>query len=297
MAKMTNAEFYIEDLKSKFTKIDFSKYFLSYSGGKDSHLLFWFIKTYLPGSGIPIVSVNTRMEFTEISDRMYKNADIVLIPELKPHEVIEKYGSPCFSKYQDKIIKQYQAGKITKSLSDIIIPNGHASHLSKKTYELLIAGNLPKISDDCCLHLKKKPLIKYAKNSGRHPIMGVSGYESSKRKENYKSCFTKTGKFTPLWDLSKELEDEIYREFNIELPKIYNYVDRTGCAGCPYGIYKNDTEKELSIVSPTKKRYLIRLFGDAYRIRGVNTHQPLQCNIFEFINPSWIDPDPAIAGK
>ena len=45
--KMDNVDFYLEDLKSKFNKIDFNKYYLSYSGGKDSHFLYWFIKEYL----------------------------------------------------------------------------------------------------------------------------------------------------------------------------------------------------------------------------------------------------------
>ena len=38
--KMDNVDFYLEDLKSKFNKIDFNKYYLSYSGGKDSHFLY-----------------------------------------------------------------------------------------------------------------------------------------------------------------------------------------------------------------------------------------------------------------
>ena len=36
---MTNAKFYLEDLKSKFRKINTNEYYLSYSGGKDSHLI------------------------------------------------------------------------------------------------------------------------------------------------------------------------------------------------------------------------------------------------------------------
>ena len=35
-------------LKSRFqTKIDKHDYYLSYSGGRDSHFLYWFIKEYL----------------------------------------------------------------------------------------------------------------------------------------------------------------------------------------------------------------------------------------------------------
>ena len=55
--KMSEEEFYLEDLKSKFRKLKnvggYSKYYLSYSGGKDSHLLYWFIKEYSYLYGTP----------------------------------------------------------------------------------------------------------------------------------------------------------------------------------------------------------------------------------------------------
>lgn len=47
------------------------------------------------------------------------------------------------------------------------------------------------------------------------------------RKTQYTSCFTSSGKFTPLYDLTQELEDKIIKQYNIEVPEIYNYVDRT----------------------------------------------------------------------
>ena len=41
-------DLYLFDLKTKFQKIDPKQYYLSYSGGRDSHLLYWFIKEYAP---------------------------------------------------------------------------------------------------------------------------------------------------------------------------------------------------------------------------------------------------------
>jgi len=76
---MTNAQFYLEDLKSKFRKINPSEYYLSYSGGKDSHLLYWFIKEYAPEfKDIKVVGINTYMEHEQIRKRIYDNCDIVL---------------------------------------------------------------------------------------------------------------------------------------------------------------------------------------------------------------------------
>lgn len=101
MFKIDEIDFYLKDLKSRFDLIDKSKYYLSYSGGKDSHFLLWFIKKYLHDNQITVVSVNTYMEHQEIFLRMKKYADIILMPKMKPFEIKEKYGSPCFSKAQD----------------------------------------------------------------------------------------------------------------------------------------------------------------------------------------------------
>ena len=103
-----DVDFYLIDLKSKFDKIKPNTYYLSYSGGKDSHFLYWFIKEYLHRDDIKIVGINTYMEHPEIRDRILKNSDIVLRPILKPFEIKEKYGIPCFSKEQDFYIYYYQ---------------------------------------------------------------------------------------------------------------------------------------------------------------------------------------------
>lgn len=44
------------------------------------------------------------------------------------------------------------------------------------------------------------------------------------RKRQYNSCFTKDKKFTPIWDLSNEMLDAIYKKYNIEIPKVYEYI-------------------------------------------------------------------------
>lgn len=41
---MNTIDFYLYDLSTKFQKINPDEYYLSYSGGKDSHFLYWFIK-------------------------------------------------------------------------------------------------------------------------------------------------------------------------------------------------------------------------------------------------------------
>ena len=101
---MDIVDLYLYDLKTKFNKINPKEYYLSYSGGKDSHLLYWFIKEYAKIDGIKIIGINTYMEHPEIRKRIYKYCDKVLLPILTPTEIKEKYGIPCFSKSQDDFI-------------------------------------------------------------------------------------------------------------------------------------------------------------------------------------------------
>lgn len=278
---MDNVDFYLEDLRSKFNKIDTKKYFLSYSGGKDSHLLVWFIKNYAKEfQEIPIVSVNTYMEHEEIRTRMYENADKVLLPKMKPFEIKKEYGIPCFTKIQDEMIDRYQKGLRSPSTMQFILGtknNGRTMFkLSNKARNLLLEGKLHKISAMCCNKLKKEPMKQYEKETGRKPILGVRGNEGLNRKSKYTSCFTKSGKFTPLYDLTDELENEIYEKYKIPIPSIYKYIDRTGCMGCPYGSWKGDTTKELALLNETQKNFICEYFKESYKVLGIDTNIQLK---------------------
>ena len=272
---MSDEEFYLLDLKSKFDKIKPNTYYLSYSGGKDSHFLYWFIKEYLKRDDIKIVGINTYMEHHEILERINKNCDVVLRPEMKPFEIKEKYGSPCFSKTQDDYIYRWQTGNRAPYLiARINGKNLDGSEtqfgLSKKARKLLMEGNLHKISNKCCKYLKKETAKKFQKETGLKPILGVRGAESIARKGVYKSCFQKDGRFTPIWDLSDELMDKIYKKYNIEVPEVYNHVCRTGCMGCPYGSWKHDTEKELMLINDNQFKFVTEYFKESYKVLGID---------------------------
>ncbi len=271
MFKIDEIDFYLKDLESRFKYLDRKKYYLSYSGGKDSHFLYWFIKEYLKDDQIEIVAVNTYMEHTAIRKRMYDNADTILLPKFKPFEIKEKYGSPCFSKQQDEYIRRYQGGSRAKSTLDRVLAREESMHnISKKAREYVLSGSAHKISSYCCKYLKKEPLKEYEKTSCKKAILGVRGNESLTRKHKYKTCFTKDKKFTPLHDLSDELLESIYKKYRIEIPEIYNYINRTGCMGCPYGSYKGYTKKELDLLNERQREFVIKLFKESYDVLGID---------------------------
>ena len=240
MKSMDNVDFYLMDLKSKFNKINPREYYLSYSGGRDSHLLYWFIKEYAPEfNKILVVGINTYMEHPEIRKRIYNNCDKVLLPTKKPFEIKEKFGIPCFSKEQDFYIYYFQnAIRKDRVPSETVKAKINGTYktgfsISKKAREYVLSGKAHKITHLCCHYLKKEPARRFEKETGLKPILGIRGNESGLRKRQYQSCFTKDKKFTPIWDLTDEMLDAIYKKYNIEIPKVYEHVNRTRMHGVP----------------------------------------------------------------
>lgn len=274
-----NIDMYLIKLMQRFAqKIDFDKYYLSYSGGKDSHFLYWFIKEILQDSKIKIVGINTYMEHHEIRDRILKNSDIVLYPKLKPMEIKEKYGIPCFSKEQDFYIYYYQRAikkgkKPSKTINDKVMGTYKTGfNISKKAREYVLSENAHNITHLCCYYLKKQPAHIFEKENDLKPILGIRSGESSLRKKQYQTCLNKNGKFTPLWDMTDDIIDEIYKRYNIEIPSVYKHICRTGCMGCPYGSYKHDTEKELKLINDAQKKFVCEYFKESYEVLGIDTN-------------------------
>jgi len=279
---MSEEEFYLEDLRSKFKKINSKEYYLSYSGGKDSHFLYWLIKEYLHDNDIEIVGVNTYMEHHEILERINKNCDRVLFPKMKPMEIKANYGIPCFSKFQDEMISRYQKGSRSKNTMDAITGENRITFkLNKKARELTLSGGLHKVSNKCCKIIKKDTMRDYEKETKKKAILGVRESESQLRKMQYKTCFTKDKKFTPIHDLSDELLEKIINKYNIEVPKVYKYINRTGCMGCPYGSRSGNTKKELDLLSKNQRKFVCKYFKESYEVLGVNTEY--QTNIYDFL--------------
>ena len=199
------------------------------------------------------------------------------MPQLKPFEIKENFGIPCFSKEQDFFIYYYQnalrkgkePSKTIKEKIDGTYKNGF-SGISKKAREYIKSGNAHNITHLCCYYLKKKPAHDFEKESGLKPILGIRAEESSLRKKQYTSCFSKNGKFTPIHDLTDDILNEIIEKYNIEVPSVYNYVCRTGCMGCPYGSYKHDTEKELLLISDSQFNFVTKYFKESYDVLGIN---------------------------
>lgn len=277
---MDEVDKYLDELKNRFNQIDPKKYYLAYSGGKDSHLLFWFIREYAKIDGITVMGVITRLEHADIAVRIKKNCDVVMMSQLEPMQIKELYGSPCFSKIQDEFIRRYQGGSRSENTMKFVMGINPIFKLNSKARSLLLENKLPKVSSYCCKYLKREPAKRFANQSKLKGIIGVRGDEGKTRKSKYKGCFNKDGTFTPIWDLSDQLEKAIYRKYNIEIPEIYKYVERTGCMGCPYAKRcVSDTkniEKELLLADDKLFEFACRYFEQSYKVLGVDVTEITQ---------------------
>lgn len=270
------AIFGLKKLDLRFSqKIDPEEFALAYSGGNDSHLLLWYIRyRNLP---IHIMSVNTYREHKSVRKRMYNHADIVLKPFKSYDWVKAEYGGPCFTKQQDEYIKRYQRGSRSENTMKAINGGeGSKFQLNKKAKFLVLSGQMHLASCECCKYTKELPMIKHQKKMGLKAIIGIRSSESATRDAKNNSCMASNGDFKPLYDFPDQVVYAMYMYFMIDQLKVYEYISRTGCIGCPYG---RNIEIELSLVTPQQKRYAIESFKESYDVKGVN-YKDTQLSLF-----------------
>lgn len=162
--------------------------YVSFSGGKDSTVLLDICRRMYPN--IVAVYSDTGLEFPEIREFVKTKDNVVWVrPELTFRKVIEKCGYPCISKEQAEWIHRIRLGQ--KNTRDIqkyfygIRTNGQPSRFKiSERWKFML--NAPfDIGAGCCNEMKKKPIAKYAKETGRVPIVGTMACESSLRTSNW----------------------------------------------------------------------------------------------------------------
>ena len=146
-----------------------------------------------------------------------------------------------------------------------------------------------KISDQCCMEFKEKPLAQWQKENKKPiKILGLMREEGGRR--NRVDCIIKKGNkvavFSPLAKVSKEWEDWFIKEYNIQLCELYyppyNF-QRTGCKGCPYAIHIEDELRYLEKYLPSERKqceYIWQPVYDEYRRIGYRLKQEEQTKLF-----------------
>lgn len=210
---------------------------LSYSGGRDSNLLFHIIRNVLGlnNTDFEAVYIDTKNEFYNIKNHLQEqNAKYGFTTRTTKYNCLslfEKYGMPLFSKQMSKNIYLYLRNNesITKNETlkkDII-----------KKAEFVSNNNL-RCNDKCCYYLKEKHLKDVH-------IVGLRKEEGGRRAlyKEYDFCVTNGKLFKPIFDLKNESLQKIEKTLNIKVPEIYCYLDRTGCVLCGYGTKQQFKDK------------------------------------------------------
>ena len=206
---------------------------------------------------IPAVFVDTGSEYPEIRNFVKTIPNVTwLRPEVPFTKVIERYGYPVVSKDVAKRIYYARKGSgwAIRHLNGQNADGTHSKYNERyMKWRFLVDAPFP-ISEYCCNVMKKAPLHRYAKETGRKQIVGTMACESSRRQ----SAYLKTGcnafrmKEPKSQPMSFWLEQDVLaylRMTGIPYAPIYGDIveekgklvttgaHRTGCMFCMFGVH------------------------------------------------------------
>lgn len=300
----------LEVIKTTIAKYGEENFYLSFSGGKDSTVVHHLLDMALPENRIPRVFSNTGIEFKAIVDFVKSLNDdrmIIIPPQKNVRETLDKVGYPfksktysnwvrIYQKHADRIDPYFKMVEENKSLlNDIdwihslpvnvkyviksfygVRERERESYTdSKKVVPNILKYQFSKdftmkISDQCCMEFKEKPLAQWQKENKKPiKILGLMREEGGRR--NRVDCIIKKGNkvavFSPLAKVSKEWEDWFVKTYDIRLCELYyppyNF-ERTGCKGCPYNIHIQEELNLLEKYLPAERKQCEYLWQPVY---------------------------------
>jgi 3'-phosphoadenosine 5'-phosphosulfate sulfotransferase (PAPS reductase)/FAD synthetase len=127
------------------------------------------------------------------------------------------------------------------------------------------------ISQKCCYYAKKRLVYDYIRDNDIDlSLSGVRKSEGGARANAYKTCFTAkdsgADEYRPIFWYLNETKRKYEESYDVTHSACYcEYdLDRTGCAGCPFGKY---FEKELKVIEkyePKLYKAVNNIFGKSY---------------------------------
>lgn len=260
--------------------------YVCFSGGKDSTVLKHIVDSVYPD--IPSVFVNTGLEYPEIRQFALSQKNVVRVdPKMKFYDVIQKYGYPVVGKKQARFIRDLQnASDKNKATVNLRLTGFNrkgeycsSQILAKKWVHLKDAPF--KVSEQCCDYMKKEPLKRYQRETGRFPIIGTMTHESDLReKEWLKNGCNAFEKVNPTSQpISFWTEQDILQyivENGLQIASVYGEVvkengafrltgeQRTGCMFCMFGVHLEDEPnrfQRMKMTHPKQYEYCINELG------------------------------------
>ena len=255
---------------------------VSFSGGVDSLIVLDLARRAFPD--IPAVYVDTGLEYPELRNFVKTFPNVIwLRPEMPFTKVIQRYGYPLVSKDVSKRIYYARKGS-PWAIRHLNGQNadGTPSRYNERYMKWRFLVDAPfSISDRCCEVMKKGPIHRYIRESGRMPIVGTMACESERRQMTYlktgcNAFHTKEPKSQPI---SFWLECDVLAYLcmtGIPYAPVYGQIverdgrlvttgeHRTGCMFCMFGIH---LEKEpnrfqrMALTHPKQYDFCVNKLG------------------------------------
>lgn len=268
--------------------------YISFSGGKDSTVLLDLARRVYPD--IEAVFCDTGLEYPEVRKFALSHSNVTKIrPEKTFHEVLTEKGHPIGSKKIARMLRTCQnptdRNKVTVRLYRTGIKrDGTRSKnfkLAKRWLKFIDSDY--RASEECCDYMKKAPLKRFGKETGKKPIIGTMAEDSSFRKINWlkTGCNAFSADDPQCKPLSFWTEQDILRYLKITgIPycSVYGEIreqqqetmqflqknlyttgcDHTGCMFCMFGVHlENEPNRfqRMRITHPKQYDYCINKLG------------------------------------
>lgn len=283
--------------KMRVILMSHEKVMCSISGGWDSDIMLDLLIRCGGRENVTFCFFDTGLEYNATKEhiRYLEETYGIQIKVLRPKKAIptccREYGVPFWSKYASEMIRRLQKngfqwedepfdvllGKYPKCRAALrwwCNDWGENSRFNISWVSFLkefIIANPPKmqISSVCCEKAKKTPAHIEEKNGYDLILTGVRKKEGGARSTRYSSCFDQKVEedyYRPLFWWTDQDKEEYTRFFGLTRSDCYEVwgMERTGCAGCPFG---KNFEQELDLVQqyePKRYRAINSIFGESY---------------------------------
>lgn len=279
---------------------------VSFSGGKDSSVLLWLVRSVFPD--VQAVFCNTGLEYPEVVKHVISHNNVVVMrPKMPFHHVIKKYGYPLVSK------------KVARGISILRNPTDKNQNIYRlydqginrfgeqvngfkvaDRWRFLVDAPF-NCSDKCCEIMKKEPMHRYTKETGNKSFVGTMAEDSKAREKVYlqhgcNGYDLKEPKSMPLGFWTEQDVLQALLDYKIAYPSVYGEirrnnngdlfctgVKRTGCVFCMFAMHMEPTNRFQKLYHSHPKLY--RYCMDKLGLKDVLDYVRLNC------------PDKACAGK
>lgn len=257
---------------------------VSFSGGKDSTVLLHIVRDMYPD--VEAVFVNTGLEYPEIQKFVTTFDNVTILrPKMRFDEVIKKYGYPIGSKRVSSYVETARRNPDSKRAKYLsgeawtkFVTPGKWLPLTKTTF---------RVSGECCRVMKKEPIKKYQKDTGKVPIIATMADESESRKTSWlkfgcNAYEASEPKSQPISFWTEQDVLQYIKENNLPIASVYGEVkfengkfsttgcDRTGCIFCAFGCHLEKEPSRFQRLKETHPRqYEYCIGGGEYDQDGI----------------------------